>query len=75
VPKYRVYFTTTASSVVEIEAEDRDAAVDAAYDELPSSLCSSCSGWGQRVGIDLGGEWQADEEFIEEITPETQEPA
>lgn len=57
-PKYTVYFTQTASASVTIEAPSRDEAEEAAYQEVPGSLCASCSGWGSSVGVELGGDWE-----------------
>ena len=57
---YRVFFTSTASTVVEVEAEDFEAAVEAAYDGLPGGVCAQCAGWGGGPGIELAGEWDAD---------------
>mgnify|MGYP000184366729 CR=1 FL=1 len=53
-PTYSVNFETTASVTITVEAEDEDAAVDLAYDEIPSSVCAQCSGWGQKWSLDLG---------------------
>lgn len=58
---YRIYFTQTASCSVEVEADDLESAVDLAYEQVPIGVCAHCSGWGGRVGIDLGGEWEADD--------------
>lgn len=55
-PKFTVFLTTTASLAVTVEAEDREAAIDAAYDN-GQYLCAQCSGWGQDWGLDLG-EWE-----------------
>lgn len=54
--RYRVWFETVASTVIEVEAEDEQDAVDAAYDGVPG-ICAKCNGWGQRAGIELG-EWE-----------------
>jgi hypothetical protein len=67
--EYRVYLTTTASFTVTVEAETEDEAIDLAYDEAPSSLCAHCSGYGQHGGVDLGGEWQMDDDGIEQVSP------
>ncbi len=40
---YRVYFATEASSVVTVEAEDRDDAIDKAYERHYVSLCHQCA--------------------------------
>lgn len=62
---YRIYFNTGASSVVEVEADDLEAAIEAAYDELPSGVCARCAGWGSGPGIDLGGDWEVDDSAYE----------
>src|SRR5690606_22745350 len=59
---YRIYLTQTASCSVEVEADDFEEATEKAYDLVPSGLCAHCSGWGQSVGIDLGGGWEVDED-------------
>ncbi len=76
-PKYRVYLQTVASVSIEVEAEDKEAAIDAAFEEVPSGVCAQCSGWGQKWGLDLG-EWgteqfkvdmDAPDDVVEEIEP------
>jgi len=64
--KYRIYMETTASTAITVEVADdldddeaRDAAIDAAYENLPD-LCARCSGWGQAAGIELS-EWDLEE--------------
>jgi hypothetical protein len=71
-PKYRVYLQTVASLTVEVEAEDQDAALDAAYQEAPGGVCAQCSGWGQPWSLDFGGEWDIGtdatlDEAVEEV--------
>lgn len=58
--KFTAYFTTDASVAVSIEADSVDDAQEKAdeFDDFPS-LCAQCSGWGQRLGIDLG-DWEQD---------------
>ena len=41
--KYVVHFGGGANATVEVDADDPDAAIEAAYDELPNGLCSHCS--------------------------------
>lgn len=62
--KYRVYFTTTASLSVDVEVDDdltgedaHDAAIDRAYDEMPSDMCAQCSGWRTPWSREFG-EWE-----------------
>lgn len=59
--KYDLYFTTTASTQITIEADSLDEAVDLAYEDpgMPT-ICAQCSGWGDRQNLDLG-EWEFDE--------------
>lgn len=45
--KYRVYFTGTADLTVTVDVNDPEAAIEQAYDEMPSGLCAQCSGWGR----------------------------
>lgn len=58
---YRIYYTTTASASVEVEADSFDEALDAAPDLLPSDVCAQCGGWGSDYSLELAGEWTADE--------------
>lgn len=61
---YRIFFTQTASTSVDVEAETFDGAVEAAYNELPRGVCAQCSGMGygnNSPGIDLSGDWDPDE--------------
>lgn len=55
--KYIVYLTTTASTSVEVEAEDVDAAIDAAYDKDMPTLSAEASGWGHDWSLDLSDVW------------------
>jgi hypothetical protein len=56
VPTYKISFETGAGTMIEVTAKDEDAAIDKAYNKLPS-ICAQCSGWGQHAGIDLG-DWE-----------------
>ncbi len=58
--KYNVSFHTGASSMVSVEADDEEEAIDKAYDELPSEVCAQCSGWRQSWSFDIG-DWEMDE--------------
>jgi hypothetical protein len=66
--RYRVYLPTTASCVVEVDADDEDDAVDLAIDEAPAHLCAQCesSRYGS-IGVELSGEWDADKAEVEAI--------
>jgi hypothetical protein len=65
--KYRVHFETMASVSVDIELSDEDiakfdgeekeAAIEKAWEELPGDVCAQCSGWGQKWSRDQG-EWE-----------------
>lgn len=68
--EYRLYFNNSVSSVVTVEAESIDEAVDLAYDELPTSLCASCEGWGSQPGVSLDGEWIVDDVAAREDYPD-----
>lgn len=57
---YRVTLTTVASTTIDVEADDRDAAIDAAFDNAPG-ICARFSGWGRAAGIDLG-DWDVAQE-------------
>lgn len=62
---YKIFFSTTASSVVTVEADDLESAIDLAYDELPRDVCAQCGGWGQGPGIELAGEWEVAPDYYE----------
>jgi hypothetical protein len=57
---YRIYFTNVTSTSIEVEADDLDEAIDAAYEKLPGSICAQCSGWGNDWSRDEG-DWNHDE--------------
>lgn len=40
---YLIFFTTTASAAVDVEADSLEDAIELAYDELPGSLCHQCA--------------------------------
>lgn len=56
-PKYRVDLVATASTTVEVEAEDKDAALEAAFAKSMPTICAQCSGWGGRQNLDLSDDW------------------
>lgn len=60
---YTVHLTTTVSTSIEVEAEDRDAAIESAFqsDQMPSGLCAYCTGYGQKWNLDMAGDWDVDE--------------
>ena len=56
-PKFRVHLETVASTVIEVDAESKEEAYEAALcSDLPY-ICAQCSGWGQSIGMELGDEW------------------
>lgn len=58
--KFRVYLQTWASTSVEVEAEDKEAALTAYFDDMNvalPTLCAQCSGWGQDYNLDLNDQW------------------
>jgi hypothetical protein len=59
-PKYDVYFTTQASGVVTVEADDEEEAREKAWDEELPTLSAKGSGWGEPWSLELG-EWEQDE--------------
>jgi hypothetical protein len=73
-PKFRVNLLKTVSYTIEVEADDEDAAIDAAYDQAPS-VCAQCSGWGQDWGYDDGNDWQtAEDSHAEDYNAERHGP-
>ena len=55
--KYEVCLTTTASTIVTVEAEDEAEAIDLALTEGGPGVCAQCAGWGRsssNSGIELG---------------------
>lgn len=63
--EYTVPFTTVASTTVTVEADNYDDALDAAYNALPTGLCAQCSGWNNPPGVEIGGEWEPEYDYIE----------
>ena len=57
-PEFTVHLIQTASTVITVEADDCEAAIEAAYDKAPSDVCASCSGWNGSIGIELAGTWE-----------------
>ena len=56
-PKYRVYLSAAISTVVEIEADNEDDAIEKAEEELgePTTCADGTVGWGKGHGADAGG--------------------
>lgn len=70
--KYRIYFTSTVETSVEVEAEDLEAAIDAAYDNQPRGLCHLCTSdrhasWSRDMGAPEHVEdyYEVDGEYVE----------
>lgn len=61
--RFTVYLEQVMSTSIEVEADSKEAAEEAVWDndvyqnELPGSLCAQCSGYGQSWSIDTSGEW------------------
>lgn len=62
--KYAVLFTTVASSVCYVDADDEDEARELADEQFePPVLCASCSGWRpEDPNLELGGDWEQNED-------------
>ena len=70
-PKYRVYLQTVASTVIEVEAEDKNEAYELAADQEMPTICGHCSGYGGRQTLDLGDVWEGDDDIdkaVEEVS-------
>jgi hypothetical protein len=61
VATYSIAFTTTASSVVEVEADSLEEAEEKAWNSLSWGLCNQCSSGSESVsGVELSGDWDTD---------------
>lgn len=49
---YRVRLVRTASAVFDVEADDEDQAIEAAFEQAPAGLCHQCA-----QTVELAGEW------------------
>lgn len=59
-PTYQVVLKTGAWFYKTVEAEDEEAAIEVAYDDVPQ-LCAQCTGWGDdSATLELGEEWEVD---------------
>ena len=72
-PKYRVYLQVVAETVIEVEADDKDDAYDKAMNEPTPRICAQCSGWGNGQNLQLGDDWDIDQqrgvdECVEEVS-------
>lgn len=61
-PKYRVAMSAIVNLNITVEADSEDAAIEAAYEEMPGDLCVHCSGWDKNWSRDLG-EFEVDEDI------------
>lgn len=61
-PEFTYAFKQFAGHFVTIEAESREAGEDAAWEKLPVSLCHQCA-----HEYDMAGDWELDEEAVEEV--------
>jgi hypothetical protein len=63
-PEYKITLNTVASTQITVQADSLEEAVEEAYKEGGPSLCAQCQGWGAggSPGIELNGDWDADEE-------------
>lgn len=59
--KYRVTLTSTASITVYVEAEDKEEAIEAAFEQAPYEVCHQCSGYNENYNLELG-EWDFPEQ-------------
>jgi hypothetical protein len=61
--KFTVYLTQTVSTSVEVEADDREEAIEQALqsDAMPPGLCAYCSGYGRPWNMDMAGDWDVSE--------------
>lgn len=61
--QYKIFFNTSASTEIEVEADSYDEAVDKAWAEGFPGICAQCAGMGYSngPGIELGDEWEPDE--------------
>lgn len=56
-PRYNVHLQTTAHTVIEVEADSKEEAVEAALGQVMPRICAQCSGWGNEQNLELGDEW------------------
>jgi hypothetical protein len=59
--KYTVYLTATASTSVEVDAEDRDDAIEKALSANMPTICAQCSGWGREYSLEIADNWDFSE--------------
>jgi hypothetical protein len=77
-PTYRVHLTKALWADIEVEADNENAAIQAAFNsgQMPGEVCANCLGWGESWSADQD-EWDVAEGLpgmptgVEEITPTT----
>lgn len=57
---YRLWYSASASTYIDVEADDPDEAIDKADEVGLPGLCAHCSGW-RTPGIDLS-DWEPGED-------------
>lgn len=72
--KYRVYLQTVAETVIEVEADTKEDAYDLALSEPTPRICAQCSGWGNDQNLQLGDDWDINQEAgvdecVQEVEP------
>lgn len=69
-PKYRVYLQTIASTVVEVEAEDGERAIELAFDQdLPCPPAFARYEFGDwQTASDMFPQWSKPEDDYEEVS-------
>ena len=62
--KYRISFVTSASGSITVETDETDPEriVEEAYAEGIPGICAQCSGWGRDHELEVGDEWDVDED-------------
>lgn len=65
-PKFRVYLTSTISTVIEVEAETAQQAADHLVWNSPDMPGSMCYGAFGSASVDESGEWNVDTVYDEQ---------
>lgn len=59
---YTVYYSTTASTSIDVEADSPEDAREVADESFEAPMiCAQCSGWGQDYELEIGDDWVQDE--------------
>ena len=57
-PKFNVYFQTTADTSFTVEAESADEAIERIFDDADFPyICAQCSVWGSDYELNIGDDW------------------